>query len=320
VYVDRQNLKDSSAWIALSALILLGCTAGYGIYVARASVRGPSGGSWQGVGFGAFGTALIVSGFLLTLRKRYREKRWGRVYLWLQGHIWLGLISLPIILYHAGGFRLGGDVSAVLMVLFYFCYFSGVAGLLLQHFLPRWMLDNVRHETIYDEIDHVARENLRTARRLIRARAPSSAAVAYDEELKAVPLSAEQLERERAAADVREFYDKRVRPYLAWQLRPAPPWRWIVRRYGWKNALRRSSAVLPPGEGEFTALRQKLPRDQFDLLDQLRNLVEQRRQFDQQKRLHWVLHGWLLIHVPASWAMLLLIPVHAVVALRYAAG
>jgi hypothetical protein len=29
------------------------------------------------------------------------------------------------------------------------------------------------------------------------------------------------------------------------------------------------------------------------------------------------LHGWLLLHVPASWIMIVLIPVHAVMSLRY---
>lgn len=37
----------------------------------------------------------------------------------------------------------------------------------------------------------------------------------------------------------------------------------------------------------------------------------------QQKRLHHVLHGRLLVHVPLSTALLLLSITHAVVALRY---
>jgi hypothetical protein len=33
--------------------------------------------------------------------------------------------------------------------------------------------------------------------------------------------------------------------------------------------------------------------------------------------MHHVLHGWLLVHVPLSYATLLLGAVHAVIALRY---
>jgi hypothetical protein len=33
--------------------------------------------------------------------------------------------------------------------------------------------------------------------------------------------------------------------------------------------------------------------------------------------MHKLLHGWLLVHIPASYALLLLGAIHAVVALRY---
>jgi hypothetical protein len=52
-------------------------------------------------------------------------------------------------------------------------------------------------------------------------------------------------------------------------------------------------------------------------LQDLEGICEEKRQLDQQRRLHRLLHGWLLFHVPASYALLLLGTVHAVVALRY---
>jgi hypothetical protein len=33
--------------------------------------------------------------------------------------------------------------------------------------------------------------------------------------------------------------------------------------------------------------------------------------------MHKILHGWLMIHIPASWALLVLGGIHAVIALRY---
>ncbi len=36
-----------------------------------------------------------------------------------------------------------------------------------------------------------------------------------------------------------------------------------------------------------------------------------------QIRLHWLLHGWLLVHIPLSMALLVLMVVHAVMALYY---
>ena len=44
---------------------------------------------------------------------------------------------------------------------------------------------------------------------------------------------------------------------------------------------------------------------------------EEKRQLDRQSRLHKVLHGWLLVHIPLSYALLLLGAVHAVMALRF---
>jgi hypothetical protein len=46
-------------------------------------------------------------------------------------------------------------------------------------------------------------------------------------------------------------------------------------------------------------------------------IVEERRQLSRQRRIHTVLHAWLWVHVPMSAAMLVLIAVHIVVALRY---
>ena len=43
-----------------------------------------------------------------------------------------------------------------------------------------------------------------------------------------------------------------------------------------------------------------------DIIDELQAICEERRQLAVQRRLHHWLHGWLLIHVPLSYALLLL--------------
>ena len=53
-------------------------------------------------------------------------------------------------------------------------------------------------------------------------------------------------------------------------------------------------------------------------LAEWRRLCEERRDLDRQLRLHALLHGWLLIHVPATVALLLLLTGHVVVAWRHA--
>jgi hypothetical protein len=52
-------------------------------------------------------------------------------------------------------------------------------------------------------------------------------------------------------------------------------------------------------------------------IDDLENICEEKRQLDKQSRLHKILHGWLLVHVPLSYALILLGAWHAIVALRF---
>jgi hypothetical protein len=67
----------------------------------------------------------------------------------------------------------------------------------------------------------------------------------------------------------------------------------------------------------FRNLRTTLPTPLQDTVTELEGICDERRQLADQKRLHHVLHGWLLVHVPLSMALLLLGAVHAVIALRY---
>jgi len=67
----------------------------------------------------------------------------------------------------------------------------------------------------------------------------------------------------------------------------------------------------------FQQLRLLLPPNLHSTADDLENICEEKREIDQQARYHRILHGWLLVHIPFSYALLLLGAVHAVMALRY---
>ncbi len=56
----------------------------------------------------------------------------------------------------------------------------------------------------------------------------------------------------------------------------------------------------------FQQLRVLLPQNLHSSVDDLENICEEKRQLDQQSRLHKILHGWLLVHIPLSYALLLL--------------
>ena len=68
---------------------------------------------------------------------------------------------------------------------------------------------------------------------------------------------------------------------------------------------------------EFQRMALRLPQQQRGVLDQLRSIVDERRQWERQRHLYSRLHLWLLVHVPVSYGLMLLVIVHAVVAVRY---
>ena len=60
----------------------------------------------------------------------------------MRGHLWLGLLSLPLILFH-GAFHFGGTLTRVLLWLLIVTVASGVFGAVLQNYIPRIMTSDV---------------------------------------------------------------------------------------------------------------------------------------------------------------------------------
>src|SRR5579862_624693 len=143
--------------ISTVALAMIG-TVAY-IFYAVETPGGPRGGSALGLTFGIAGYALMLYAGLLGARKKVPVWRLGRAQTWMRGHLWLGLLSFPLILFH-GGFAYRGPLTFVLMLLLLVVIVSGLVGAAFQHYLPRLMASQVPLETIYEEIPHV-REQLR---------------------------------------------------------------------------------------------------------------------------------------------------------------
>lgn len=154
-------------WALASAIILVLSAAVYHVYVYN-SAFGARGGSPAGLAFGVLGFAFMLFAALLGARKRVPVWRIGRAQAWMRGHLWLGLLSLPIILFH-GGFHFGGTLTRVLMWLLIITVVSGLFGAALQHYIPRVMTADVPFETVYDEIGNVRNLLLEEADRSMEA-------------------------------------------------------------------------------------------------------------------------------------------------------
>ena len=67
----------------------------------------------------------------------------------------------------------------------------------------------------------------------------------------------------------------------------------------------------------FEHLRLSVDPAAHPAVDALENWCDYRRQFDLQARIHHWLHGWLAIHLPISIALVMLMFLHAWVAMKY---
>lgn len=112
------------------------------------------GGTPLGLAFGAISLGIFVFAALLSLRKKIPLWRVGTVQRWLRAHIWLTLLTIPLIILHSG-FRLGGPMTTLLMGLYALVMVSGIYGLVLQHLMPRLMKERLPAETVFEQIPHI---------------------------------------------------------------------------------------------------------------------------------------------------------------------
>jgi hypothetical protein len=121
----------------LAAFLLLALVA-WGLYLAPWPRTTAS--TWPGLLFGLGGAGLAVFCGLLPGRKTllrmpycacWRILRSG---VWEKGHIYFGLLSCLLLHFHAG-FRMGGPLTSVLLVVLWAIIISGLAGLLFRHLL-----------------------------------------------------------------------------------------------------------------------------------------------------------------------------------------
>ncbi|MEI9814605.1 MAG: hypothetical protein WDO18_19055 [Acidobacteriota bacterium] len=163
-------------------------------WYATSTPGGPRGGTAIGLLFGIAGYAMMLFAGLLGARKKVPVWRIGRAQTWMRGHLWLGLLSFPLILFHAG-FAMRGPLTALLTLLLFIVILSGLTGAALQHYVPSLLTTEVPLETIYEEIPHIRQQLLEEADELVAA---------------AVQIEEEHDDKVR----FRELYTTRVRPFL----------------------------------------------------------------------------------------------------------
>ncbi|MEX0818605.1 MAG: hypothetical protein WD070_03400 [Pirellulaceae bacterium] len=276
--------KSHRSWMILTILAFVLSSCLYVAYAAS-SPGGPSGGSWQGLGFGVAGSALMGFAGLLAGRKKLPRLSLGTARFWLKAHIWLGLLSVPLILFHAG-FRWGGLLEQLLLLVFALVIASGIAGVVFQQYLPRVMKDATSREAMFEQVPHACAA--------LRATADAQVVAACGSLFP--PPDDAPTEHER----LREFYVESVRPFLAAQIdRSSPLW----------NASR--------AEAVFSQMQYTVPVSSRGTFTRLASICDERRELARQVRLHKWLHFWLFFHVPLSMSLLVLALAHIIASVYY---
>jgi hypothetical protein len=327
---DRESWKKHRPWCLgtlIAMLLALAWYVAYGLWWGPWDW--PSGASPPGFAFGLLGGGIILFEMLLWPRKSLlRGWRLGPTKTWMLAHLWLGLLSLPLLLLH-GSFHFDPQTStlaAVLMWILVAVVASGVFGLVTQNVIPRLMLEQIPAETIYSQIGHVLTQYRADAERLVTLTCGRSPVSPKAEAAATPPVAASDLTSLVSVETMRHvgrvqgrvvqvgleagwvagsepliaFYQDQIEPYLQA-----------------KSGARLALGSSKRADALFAALKKRLSPDASPVIDRLADLCEQRRQFDLQSRLHFWLHSWLVAHVALSVGLTLLMVIHAVLALKY---
>ena len=283
--IDRSH----RTWIIATIGLFLLSTFLYVIYVKN-SPDGPAGGSWGGLMFGVVGSAMMLFAGLLSSRKKVPRWQIGAAKAWLKGHIYLGLLSVPLILFHSG-FRFGGLLTQLLMTAFLIVTVSGIFGLILQHYLPRMMKTTIPAQAIYEQIPQACQALRESCDEAIAA----ACKTLFREEVEPTAESVDTTIQYDPEHELREFYLLSVRPFLSPE----------TDKQSKLSSTSQATAL-------FAQVTDALPESLHGALGELEEACDERRQLHSQMRIHHWLHSWLFMHVPLSMFMLVLGIAHAI--------
>ncbi len=246
-------------------------------YVFYARREEPHGGTLFGIVYGSLALALVLLLTFFAVRKRWHRSRLGRLESWCQSHIYLGLLVVAVALCHAG-FRFEDLVASAAFWTMTAVAASGLAGALLYTVVPL-LLTRVESEFLPDELAKQAEQTAQSMARLASGRSPALQGIAGE------------------------------------LLREKPGW-----LAGWRALLRPRTVTAEVERPWATWLREVPPAERNDL-QQLLVLSRQRRELVlslvQQQRYRNLLAVWLFVHVPLSFALLVVLAAHVWGALRY---
>jgi hypothetical protein len=227
--------------------------------------------------YGVVAALLILLLAFFGVKKRVYRVNLGRAEVWLQSHIYLGVLAAVVALLHTG-FRWHDRMALLALLLMGIVVVSGIVGAVLYKRVPP-MLTRVESDATGEEISKQLNQMARTMERTASERSAAFQKVC------------EELLRET------------VPP-------PAAGWRLLFSRPS--NA--KKAADWTPLLARVPVSEQQELREMLIVSRQRKELLAK---LQAQQRYRNMLQAWLYLHVPATVALLVALTAHVVTALYY---
>jgi predicted membrane channel-forming protein YqfA (hemolysin III family) len=269
--------RESARWRRRAYVATAALAGSYGWYAAATDF--PHGGSALGLAYGGLALAAILALLWFGVRKRSYKSTWGRLETWLHVHVYLGLLSVVVVLFHTG-FRFADRVAVAAFAVLVAVVVSGLVGAIFYTSMPRRL-------------------------------------TAIDSDLTAAQISEQLNQLARAMARLasgRSAALQRVYEGLLAEARPArlAGWRVLAR------ARRRRRGDEPAAwAAEVGRVRPAEQEDLRQLLVLYRQHQELHARLAAQQRYRNLLDVWLWVHLPLSLVLLVLVAAHVAGALFF---
>ena len=222
------------------------------------------------------GWLLLASLLFLTsynLRKKMPYPPLIKSSTWLQFHIYVGLLSILLFVCHTGIRLPNGPLETVMAALYACVAITGIIGLMLSRIIPSRLA--VRGpEVLYERIPSFRRQLREQAKQL---------AVDSVQETNLTTLS--------------DFYAKRLADYFRG---PRDYWRHLFQ----------SSRPRHEIVSSLHSLDRYLNDQERRIADKLEELIENKDTLDYHHAMQGTLKGWLFVHIPLTYVLLLFVAVH----------
>lgn len=203
--------------------------------------------------------------------------------MWLQIHIYVGWLVIVLFLLHTAFRPPSGTLEILLWLLFVMVVGSGLLGLALSRILPT----RLRHH----------------GERIIFER---------------IPVFRAQLAREveeLAMRSIDETSSNTIAQFYGTQLQP-----FFHSHHNFFRHLVGSNEALERMSQQMASLRRYLDKEGKEILDEIEWRVVAKNNLDYQYALQWLLKGWLFVHIPLTYSLLVIAIVHVIMVYGFSGG